>query len=60
MAKLNNFLKESKQEFSRINWPSKQEATRMVLIVIAMSVIVSLFLGVFDYLFTGFIKNILS
>lgn len=60
MAKIKNFLKESKQEFSKINWPTRAEAFRMVFIVIVLSLVVAFFLGAVDYVFVNIIKYILS
>ena len=51
-AKLISFLQESKQELLRVNWPSRQDTIRLTLVVIAMSVLVALFLGALDFIFT--------
>ena len=45
------FLAESQEEFKRINWPTRKEATKMVIVVIAISVFMAAFLGVLDYIF---------
>lgn len=60
MIKVKNFLKESKQEFSKINWPTRAEAFRMVFIVIILSLVVAFFLGGVDYIFVNMIKFILG
>ena len=41
-----------------MNWPTRQEATRLTTIVIGLSVGLALFLGAFDYLFSFLIKTI--
>lgn len=46
------FLKEVKTELTKVSWPSKQAAVRLTLIVIGVSVVVAIFLGAFDLLFT--------
>ncbi len=51
-AKLSFFLQESKQELLRVNWPSRQDTIRLTLVVIAMSILVALFLGALDFIFT--------
>ncbi len=49
--KLKNFLQESKQEFKRINWPSRQETIRYTLFVINFSLVLAIFLGLLDFIF---------
>lgn len=54
------FLRESHEEFKRINWPTRKEALRMVLIVVAISVTVAIFLGGADFIFLILLKRIIS
>lgn len=51
MEKMKLFLQESKREFARVNWPTAQETFKLTVIVVAMSIGVALFLGIFDFLF---------
>lgn len=57
MSKLIAFLQESKQELHRVNWPTRQELTRMTGVVILMSLIVAAFLGVLDIVFTKLLET---
>ncbi len=50
-TKLKNYIIESRQEFRRVNWPSREETIRLTLIVIGMSVAFAIFLGASDALF---------
>ncbi|OGY59536.1 MAG: preprotein translocase subunit SecE [Candidatus Colwellbacteria bacterium RIFCSPLOWO2_01_FULL_48_10] len=59
MSRLKNFINESRQEFGRINWPTRAETVKMVLMVIGISAVVSLFLGAVDLGFVEFIRYIL-
>lgn len=43
------FIRECRVEFKKIVWPTRQEATRLTVIVIAVSVGTGLLLGGFDY-----------
>ena len=56
-AKIKNFFAESRQELKHVNWPTRQEATRLTFIVIGLSVALAVFLGLFDSLFTYLIRN---
>lgn len=47
-----SFLKEAKQELKRVNWPTRKETIRSTLIVIGISLVVALFLGGLDFIFT--------
>lgn len=51
-SKLVLFLRESKQELSRVNWPTRSETIRLTLVVIFMSLLVAFFLGALDFVFT--------
>jgi len=53
------FLKEVRTELSKVAWPKKEQATRLTLIVIGVSVITALFLGGFDFLFTKLMAIVL-
>jgi len=50
--KISNFLKESWLEAKKVNWPNKNEVLRYTVLVIVVSVILALFLGGTDFLFT--------
>lgn len=56
-AKIKNFFAESRQELRHVNWPTRQEAVRLTMIVIGIAVGFAVFLGIFDYLFTYIIKT---
>ena len=46
------YLRETWAELKRVSWPTRQEATRLTLIVLATTVAMSAFLGVADLLST--------
>jgi len=52
MKKILQFLKEVKAEFHHITWPKKDTLISLTIVVISISIIISLILGAFDYLFT--------
>ena len=54
------FLQESRQEFSRVNWPTWAETVRLTTLVIVMSLGVAVFLGVFDFIFTTLLSKIIA
>lgn len=52
IAKTTNYIKASYQEMKKVVWPTRQETTKHTLLVIAISLGVAAFIGVFDYIFT--------
>jgi preprotein translocase subunit SecE len=56
MQKLIKFLKEVAVEFKNISWPKKETLIQLTVVVISISLITSLILGGFDYIFTNSIS----
>jgi preprotein translocase subunit SecE len=56
-ARIKKFFEEARQELHHVNWPTRQEAVRLTAIVIGLSLGLALFLGLFDYVFTGLVKS---
>jgi preprotein translocase SecE subunit len=56
-SRIKKFFSEANTEFRHVNWPTRQEATRLTLIVIGIALGLAMFLGAFDYLFSFLIKN---
>lgn len=56
IQRVKRFFTESWTELRHVNWPTRQEAIRLTSIVIAMSVGLAVFLGLFDYIFTTMLK----
>ena len=54
------FLDESRQELKRVNWPTRQETTRMVGIVIGLSLGTAVILGSADYLFSYGLEKLIG
>ncbi|MBD3207905.1 MAG: preprotein translocase subunit SecE [Candidatus Nealsonbacteria bacterium] len=54
---VNTFLTEVKREVKKVNWPTPRETIRDTLIVIAVSMVVAIFLGGVDFLFTRILRR---
>ncbi|HOZ81150.1 MAG TPA: preprotein translocase subunit SecE [Candidatus Woesebacteria bacterium] len=52
MRSIIKFFSEVKAEFKNISWPKRESLIQLTIVVISISIIVSLILGGFDYLFT--------
>ena len=47
-------------ELRKVVWPSRREAWRLTIMVIAVSVAVGIFLGIVDLVFTEFMRFIVG
>ena len=57
LSKIKNYLKEVRMEMKKVNLPTKQETIKYTLIVIGLSIVVAIFLGGFDFLFSWLITK---
>jgi preprotein translocase subunit SecE len=57
--KIANFLKETRVEMKKVNWPTRKQTIKYTLIVIGLSFAVAFFLGGLDLLFTLLITKYL-
>lgn len=54
------FLKESLTELKKVVWPTRQQAVKLTLIVIGVSIFAGLMIGGLDFLFTNLIGLIVK
>ena len=45
------FLKEVRLEMRKVNWPTQQETTKYVIVVVGVSAALAVFLGGLDFIF---------
>lgn len=53
MRKIVQFINEVIAEFKNITWPKKDALIQLTIVVISISIVISLILGGFDYIFTN-------
>ncbi|UCH12410.1 MAG: preprotein translocase subunit SecE [Candidatus Omnitrophota bacterium] len=51
-AKTTNFLKEVKVELKKVSWPDKNELLGSTTVVIISVIILALFIGICDFIFS--------
>jgi len=51
------YFKASKTELNQVNWPNRKETIKYTILIIAISLAVSAFLGSLDYLFQNLINK---
>lgn len=59
MEKVLDYIRESRAELKRVTWPTKQQIWYSTLVVIAVTFMVSLYLGLVDLLLTGVFSRII-
>lgn len=57
MSKLFEYISETKEEMKHVTWPTRKQTFVYTALVIVISIIVSIFLGAFDALFTKIISS---
>jgi preprotein translocase subunit SecE len=50
--KIIEYVKETKAEMAHVTWPTRKQAIAYSVLVVVVSVAISVFLGVFDYIFS--------
>lgn len=58
--KLTSYIKESIEELKKVTWPTRKETIRLTSVVVVVSAIVSLYLGVLDFIFSQFLKVVVA
>lgn len=58
--KAKQFFSEARQELKKVTWPTRQQTTTSTWIVIAVTVVLSIFLGLVDLVFSKIIGYILG
>lgn len=59
MNRLTNYLQETKAEMKHVKWPTQTQTFIYTGLIILISILVAMFLGAFDYVFTQFLNNII-
>lgn len=52
MSRFINYLKDTQAELKHVSWPTQKQSMIYTALVIGISVLVSLYVGVFDFLFS--------
>ncbi len=50
MQKIVKFLKEAKTELFKVTWPSRNEILGSTIVTVVVSIIMSIFIGVVDFI----------
>jgi preprotein translocase subunit SecE len=59
MSKLSTYLTETREEMKHVTWPTRQQTTVFVILVILISFAIAAYLGFFDYIFSLGLQSII-
>ena len=54
------YLKDTQAELRHVAWPTQSQTIVFTALVILVSVFISLYLGLFDYIFTGTLERVVN
>lgn len=54
------FLGQVKNELMQVTWPTRKQVTRLTFVVLAISLLVGIYLGIVDFIFTRLLEFIIS
>jgi preprotein translocase subunit SecE len=54
-----NYLKDVRAELKHVTWPTRSQTILYTVVVVLVSVGVAVYLGLFDYLFSTLLKQII-
>lgn len=54
------FLRQTKVELARVNWPTRQETVRLATLVVIVTLITAAYLGILDAAFTKLMADIVN
>lgn len=60
MQKITEYFKEIKGELKHVNWPTRSQTIAYTSFVVALSIVVAYFLGVFDFIFSKGLEKIIG
>lgn len=59
MSKITQYFEETKTELKHVIWPTRNQTLYYTVIVILLSVIISYYLGIFDFVFSQVLQKII-
>jgi preprotein translocase subunit SecE len=57
---MKKYLKETKEELKKVNWPTRETVTLVTVAVLLISIVVGYLLGFFDFIFSKGLLFILN
>ena len=58
--RLVKYFRETRGEIRKVTWPTPQESRRLTAIVLGVTAVMSLFLGILDFIFSNMIQELVK
>ena len=58
--RLVKYFRETRGEIRKVTWPTPQESRRLTAIVLGVTTVMSLFLGILDFIFSNMIQELVK
>ena len=59
MSTIGQYLKDTQAELRHVAWPTQTQTIVYTILVVFISLLISVYLGLFDYLFTSALSTII-
>jgi preprotein translocase subunit SecE len=60
LDRLTEYLKDTRGEIRKTSWPTREQATKLTLIVLAVTFVMAMFLGALDFVFSQLMRVLLG
>lgn len=60
IARITEYLKDTRGEIRKVSWPTRKQLTNLTLIVLAVTTAMALFLGALDFTFAQLVSLLVS
>jgi len=60
ISKVTQYIKDSRAELKKVQWPSNSETRSNTILVIAVSLGVAIFLGIIDFILNSVLQKLLG
>ncbi|MCA9365738.1 preprotein translocase subunit SecE [Candidatus Kaiserbacteria bacterium] len=60
MDALGKYLRDTMAELKQVSWPTQNQAIFYTILVISISLLVAVYVGLFDFMFTTFIDYVIT
>ena len=57
---ITRYYRETRGEIRKVTWPTREESRRLTAIVLGVTAVMSLFLGILDYIFSNLIQELVK
>ncbi|MAJ97441.1 preprotein translocase subunit SecE [bacterium] len=57
--RLIQYVKDTHAEMKHVSWPTQKQTIIFTILVILLSIVVALYLGAFDYVFSGLLNQVI-